>query len=268
MTGSENAQRRRYRRPGNNGLQLASPSNIHLFPQPVLLARDPPVVVVASTLGVPCPAAGIGRSSISLKARSDHPGQAQFDSKGRNSSDNPCLPLAVGDKDSSATRVRPAFEALDERSDHWLESLWALGSRATGTAMPADGEWAGRLIRPPQFEHECLSPHDYLRYLIDHAGDADLIDHSKLDTGRLGAVTRDKRTALFQGDPVVRREAHDRLAGVGGRRPRGGQWHVLEGVTKVDCALFAENVTLFVEGKRTEPKLTDKTPNGTGTANK
>ena len=40
------------------------------------------------------------------------------------------------------------------------------------------------------------------------------------------------------------------------RRGTGPAWWVLEGTTKVDCALFAENVTVFIEGKRTEPHLT------------
>ncbi len=35
-----------------------------------------------------------------------------------------------------------------------------------------------------------------------------------------------------------------------------GTWSVLEGTTKVDCAIFAANATIFIEGKRTEPSLT------------
>ena len=36
----------------------------------------------------------------------------------------------------------------------------------------------------------------------------------------------------------------------------GKVWWVLEGATMVDCALFAENVTVFIEGKRKERHLT------------
>jgi hypothetical protein len=37
------------------------------------------------------------------------------------------------------------------------------------------------------------------------------------------------------------------------------QWWIFEGETSIDCALFAEKVTVFIEGKRTEPDLTSST---------
>jgi hypothetical protein len=60
---------------------------------------------------------------------------------------------------------------------------------------------------------------------------------------------------LRDGDPVASEEALRLLETKG---PQSGyrQWHVLEGETKVDCAIFADNLTVFVEGKRTERRLT------------
>ena len=121
------------------------------------------------------------------------------------------------------------------------------------------GDWAGEYTKPPQFEYPCRAPLDYLEFLITHADDCELIAHENLEIKPYGPDTLHHRKLLFEGDPDVRAEALRRLLQPNGTRPGRGQWHVLEGVTQVDCALFSEQLILFVEGKRTEPRLTDKT---------
>ena len=65
--------------------------------------------------------------------------------------------------------------------------------------------------------------------------------------------TTRNREALLRGDVAARQAAIQGLA----RSRQQGNWWVFEGTTYVDCALFAERVTVFIEGMRTEPSLTD-----------
>lgn len=159
--------------------------------------------------------------------------------------------MAGGINDSSLTRVQPVFSMLARRADpSWMLRLLRLGSRASKLDLP---DVAGRLTSPPVFEHACLAPEDLLRWMITNPG---RLDWSKLERSELAASTIEKRRALRDGDMLVMQEALALLE-ARGRRPGSGRWHVLEGVTKVDCALFGEDVTIFVEGKRTEPRLTE-----------
>lgn len=140
---------------------------------------------------------------------------------------------------------------LARRADpSWLLRFLRLGSRASKLDLP---DVAGPLSYPPVFEHACLAPEDLLRWMITNPS---RLDWSKLEGSTLAPSTIEKRRALRDGDLIVTQEALALLQAKG-RRPGSGQWHVLEGVTKVDCALFGEDVTIFVEGKRTEPHLTE-----------
>jgi hypothetical protein len=160
--------------------------------------------------------------------------------------------MAGGPNDSSLTRVQPVFTELAERaSPSWLMKLLQLGSRASSVTLPST---AAPLRSPPSFEHACLAPNDLLQWMITNP---DKLDWSALERSKLHPNTLAKRRALRDCDPVVMQDALERLRTKGGR-PGSGGWHVLEGVTKVDCALFGEDLTVFVEGKRTEPHLTDR----------
>ncbi|MBX3159117.1 MAG: hypothetical protein KF773_24325, partial [Deltaproteobacteria bacterium] len=105
----------------------------------------------------------------------------------------------------------------------------------------------------PVFEHPCLAPEDLLRWMIQNPS---RLDWSTLEESGLASSTLQKRRALRGGSEPVMHEALELLATR--RRPGPGQWHVLEGVTKVDCALLGEDLTVFIEGKRTEPRLTER----------
>ena len=160
----------------------------------------------------------------------------------------------MGIHDSSLTRVQPAFNALGTHGAGWLERLLVLGSRASAVGLPPGAHWAGAPLRSPVFEHPCTAPMDHLRWLLQHSAELD-----RRLLGRQAGSTKTKRTGLLNGDPVVLKNALARLARPGGRSHGGGKWHVFEGATMVDCALFFEHVTVFIEGKRTERHLTGRT---------
>lgn len=160
----------------------------------------------------------------------------------------------MGIHDSSLTRVRPALVSLGRRPEGWVEALVALGSRARDIQLPNEEGWCGRLQRQPAFEHPADAPMDYLRWLLDHPH---ALDRGRLATQR-GETLRARR-ALLDGDADAKAQAVRRLSAPGGAAAGRGQWHVFEGTTMVDCALFCENLTLFIEGKRTERYLTGTT---------
>ncbi len=166
--------------------------------------------------------------------------------------------MSGGPCDSSLTRVQPTFVQLAQRQASgvpWLAQLLRLGSRVPVIGLPSDDEWTGVLTRPVQrsFEFPCLPPLEYLKALVREA-------RSRMPEGtqlheleqRASKETACNRRQLRQQVPSVVNEALTQLAG--GRTAPA--WWVLEGTTMVDCALFARNVTIFIEGKRTEPHLT------------
>ena len=160
--------------------------------------------------------------------------------------------MSGGTNDSSLTRVQPVFTALSQNADSsWILRLLSLGSRALKMSLPST---VGALSSQPVFEHACLAPEDLLRWMITNPSK---LDWSRLEQSKLAPNTIEKRRALRDGDLLVMQEALE-LLGTKGRRPGSGRWYVLEGETKVDCALFGEDLTVFVEGKRIEPHLTDR----------
>ncbi len=70
-------------------------------------------------------------------------------------------------RDSSLTRVQPAFEglyALDETGATWSKQLLGLGSRS-GRVLDVDLE-LGALRGAPLFEHRIVAPRSYLEWLL------------------------------------------------------------------------------------------------------
>jgi hypothetical protein len=137
----------------------------------------------------------------------------------------------------------------------WLARLLRLGSRAKAVGLPSDDSWTGVLTTPVEksFELPCSPPRAYLEALVREAPTRmpDLDEYPELCKKRSDS-TINKRRELRKGTRAVVEEALRHLAA--GKMSRA--WWVLEGTTMVDCALFAEHVTVFIEGKRTEPHLT------------
>lgn len=165
-----------------------------------------------------------------------------------------------GPYDSSLTRVQPVFRQLhrlDPTGVSWLGRLLASGSRARDLGVAGrEASWTGQLTRPPIFEYQAEAPVDYLRCLVQRPDR--ILDATQADTSLLSELSpaaAKRRRQLAEGDAEVVAEALRKLsAGRAGR-----YWWVLEGPTSVDCVLMAEQVTVFIEGKRTEPHLTGGT---------
>jgi hypothetical protein len=156
------------------------------------------------------------------------------------------LALAVGVQNSSATRVRPVFEAL-EREDpsgrSWLPTLLRLGGRGS---PPAD---TGELVGGVRLEFAAPPPRDFLRWLV---ANPNRLRQPSYTTSE--AVTT-KRAALLASDAAVIAEA---LREIEVGATHRGKWWCLEGTTYVDCALVTDRIVVFVEGKRTELAPTPK----------
>jgi hypothetical protein len=165
----------------------------------------------------------------------------------------------MGERDSSKTRVQPFFTELAKRTDPgWLPELLAMGSRATSCRPAGFGNIGPLLAESPcKFEFAVTSPRDYLKVLLTSKGRlrSAVEKDASLPTSK-DAEVRKKRLLLLEGDTETIAEG---LAFLDKRRVRAGKgiWWVLEGSTYVDCGLFAKNATVFIEGKRTEPKLTE-----------
>lgn len=166
----------------------------------------------------------------------------------------------MGLRDSSKTRVRPVLGGLVERANsNWLPELLEMGSRATACRPSGYGTVGPlRADSPCKYEYPVTSPRDYLKVLLASKGR--LRSAVEKNTGLLNSSpdpeVRKKRQLLLEGDSDTIAEG---LRCLDTRRVRSGKgtWWVLEGTTYVDCALFSENATLFIEGKRTEPTLTE-----------
>ncbi len=157
--------------------------------------------------------------------------------------------------DSSLTRVQPVFSQLasaDPSGQKWLARLISMGTRAGLVGLPDhDNGWPGKLLRGPCFEYPCAAPADYLKSLI---ASPERLQWPVISGQRkkYSEVTERCRHKLLSGDAGVQATAMNKLE----QGKRGRAWWILEGETKVDCAIFASGVTLFIEGKRTEPHLT------------
>lgn len=160
--------------------------------------------------------------------------------------------------DSSVTRVQPLFKQLYRRDPSgagWLDGLLSLGSRVAAGNTDFSGGQLGRLRASPQFQVPVASPCDYLKTLA--ASRERLVEAAaKKNLTKLNALTREKREGLMKGDPANIRQAKTLIDA--DRLPGKGKWWILEGVSKIDCVLQAEQATVFIEGKRTEAQLTEQ----------
>lgn len=166
--------------------------------------------------------------------------------------------MAGGSFDSSLTRVQPTFTQLAQRQPRgvpWLAQMLRCGSRAPLIGLPRDDEWTGVLTNSVKqyFELPCSPPLAYLKALVREAPSRMREGHQLKELERrVSKDTANKRRQLRTQSQSAVDEALTQLAD--GRTAPA--WWVLEGTTMVDCALLASNVTVFIEGKRTESHLT------------
>jgi len=165
-----------------------------------------------------------------------------------------------GTQHTAATRVRPVFDALaqqDPSGQSWIDPLLRLGNRAGEVDLPADPGWTGALLQPPQFDYGAPPPLDYLEYLVQNPRRLKWPLDADSQPRQYRPAIQQKRQALLAGNVPAQQEAIRaiRQEQAKGPDPALKGWWVLEGAASIDCALFFEGLTLFVEGKREEKSL-------------
>jgi hypothetical protein len=150
-----------------------------------------------------------------------------------------------GKYDSSKTRVRPVFDQLWQQGRDWLPRLLALPMAGhpearvrSGGLQLLEGQWEPN-------ERRLDPPVSLLSWLIRHLGE--IAGDRQLPPGR--------RKSLAEGDPETVVQALEALRSSKAER----EWWIFEGRTCPDVHLVAENATVVIEGKRTEPGATTYT---------
>lgn len=154
----------------------------------------------------------------------------------------------MGVYDSSRTRVAPVFNHLycrDTSGRTWLPGLLALVGAECPTLPPRD------LVKARWWPHEAAlpAPSGLLHWLLEHCA------HPATEAALGSGVTRTKRTALLNRDPVVVAEARAALQ----TRPASKTWYTLEGPSQPDVYIETAELIVVIEGKRTEPGPTTPT---------
>lgn len=167
-------------------------------------------------------------------------------------------------KSTAATRIRPVFKQLyeaDESGQSWLAPLLRLGSRTAELLTEEELAGAGALEQPPLFEHDVAPPLDYLEYLVKNPRRLKWPRDADGEPRQYRSAIHQRRKALMGGDVPAQQEAIRDIRQEQAKRLTKGAdpdlkgWWVLETGTTIDCALYAEGMTLFIEGKRSEKSL-------------
>lgn len=161
---------------------------------------------------------------------------------------------------TAATRIRPVFQQLyeaDQTGRSWLAPLLSLGGRTAELLTEEDLAALGALEQPPLFEQAVPPPLDYLEYLVRNPRRLKWPRDASGQPREYRASIHRKRKALLAGDVPAEQEA---IREIREEQAKGSSadlkgWWVLEGATSIDCALYAEGLTLFIEGKRNEKSL-------------
>jgi hypothetical protein len=109
----------------------------------------------------------------------------------------------------------------------------------------------GNLLLPSCFEASVAPPAAFLRWLIENPHALTWPEKPKGVRVEFGKATQRKREAWFRGEPEVIAAGLAELD-VHGAAGSRGRWWAFEGFTSVDCELCTDQMTLLVEGKRTE----------------
>lgn len=148
----------------------------------------------------------------------------------------------MGQLDSSKTYVQPIFRSLfeiDPTGLGWIPALLRLGNRCSRYID------VGALIQPPQLEYSADSPKDFLKWLACHPEELRWPKGYSIKSAK--AIHMRKR--LLAGDLDARNAF---LTAVEHPPKESPKWWLLEGASRIDCALFTKNALIFIEGKRTE----------------
>ena len=161
---------------------------------------------------------------------------------------------------SSKTRVFPAFDAMLKVENgvatflRWLsERLKPLPEFARIVSVRFDGhtDYNGETG-----ERGFYPSFDFLLWLLN-CDDATFVRMRKSASTGMPVTTKDRRDCLFSPDMVQRMEIRKEVPNSFDRKSK--EWYVLEGATKPDVTIETDSFVLVIEGKRTEPHLTENT---------
>jgi hypothetical protein len=164
------------------------------------------------------------------------------------------LEVAIGDRDSSRTRVKPIFDKLyarDSKGLSWISDMLRLpesgcaggGNFGNGVSPLEDHGWGAG-------EKKLSPPRVLLQWLVACA------ERPRNGNLGIGANTIEKRVALLLRDKTAIGEALALLS-----RPMlpRTDWYILEGQSRPDVFLQTPEFIVVIEGKRTERGPTCKT---------
>ncbi len=160
----------------------------------------------------------------------------------------------AGKKNSSQTRVYPAFIKIKNQMEDFIE--W-LNERQPCNIPTRNVDWDTMIIR---FADEkghgeiALPPSaSLLKWMIENFGKSQRLN--KMPSGiNVSAKTLARRKELYERNVARIKEA---INSINLGRRRG--WFAMEGYTRPDVYIETNQFILLIEGKRTEPNLTDST---------
>jgi hypothetical protein len=171
---------------------------------------------------------------------------------------------AMGEKNSSLTRVQPVFNELLNRwpsGQDWVQRLCEMATATRASARPQGNMGPLMPQETPQvakrvgkvFERAISAPTAFLRWLIRHPERMHCSD--EVNFGSRDPGVSEWRRKLLRGNAEERKDAIDEGLKALENTPAvqwRGKWWVFEGRSHIDCCLMTEQCVLFVEGKRTE----------------
>ena len=163
----------------------------------------------------------------------------------------------MGQYNSSLTRVKPVFDALQARDSTgatWLPELWHLAAATRGEQAAAPPTAFGTLLPGKVYERTLPPSTAFLRWAIENPQLLTALPAPNY--GATGELAMARRADLFGADQAKREEATrlalSELQRVGGGKGSGQQWWAFEGFTHADACFETSECLVLIEGKRTE----------------
>jgi hypothetical protein len=155
----------------------------------------------------------------------------------------------MGKYDSSKTRVAPVFNCLrakDPTGRSWLPKLLDLPNRRNEISLPSNCDFTIQRACWEPNEIKLDPPVALLSWLIRNP--------TRPKSGELSAdpVKQTKRRELISGCENRLVEALALLR----HNPHNEDWHIVEGQTRPDVFIVTRDVSIVIEGKRTEREAT------------
>lgn len=164
----------------------------------------------------------------------------------------------MGNYNSGKTRIRPAFEVIEQNPKPFFALLSKkFGNEFSSTAIIKEIEFSGS--KKGNGKEKGFNPNpEYLKWLLEHPEETEIkreLERKREKKERLSESDK-KREQLVSSDEAEAKSALDEgLSGIGECEKSGRfcrKWFVLEGMTKPDVFIHTDKFYLIIEGKRTE----------------